>query len=214
MPKPLSSQSVSPVPYWEIVERALAESRQEPAATPPPTVYVSDLIARQTARLLELAEREPSAPGVLYWLGFELGERACVTTLVRPDGAADRSLLTSAVAWDEALAAVADAALVYLGEATSRPEEAPPASAELPFGWLAETCAGKLSVVIPSLREGAFELAKCTVYRHLEGGYRRLAAKELDAHLRIVPGYTDLRKYRPPPASARRRAALVNVAEV
>lgn len=212
MPKPLSSPSASPVPYWEVVERALA-SRPD-AATPPPTVYVSDLIARQSARLLELAEREPAAPAVLYWLGFELGERACVTTLVRPDAAVDRSLLTSALAWDEALAAVADASLVYLGEATSRPEEAPPASAEPPFGWLAGTVAGRLSVVIPPLRDGAFELAKCTVYRHLDGGYRRLASAELDAHLRVVPGYTDLRKYRPAPPPARVRAPLVNVAEV
>ncbi|HEX9730593.1 MAG TPA: hypothetical protein VGG06_01240 [Thermoanaerobaculia bacterium] len=211
MDQPRSSQSVSPVPYWEVVERALAPSRKAPAALP--TVYVSDLLARQSARLLELAERDPSAPPVLYWLGFELGERACVTTLVRPDGAVDRSLLTSAVAWDETLAAVADASLVYLGEATSRPEEAPPASPELPFGWLAESLAGRLSVVIPPLREGAFELAKCTVYRHLDGGYRRLAAGELDAHLRVVPGYTDLRKYRPAPPP-RPRAALVNVAEV
>lgn len=56
MDKPLSSPSASPVPYWEVVERALAPSRRAPAA--PPTVYVSDLLARQSARLLELAERE------------------------------------------------------------------------------------------------------------------------------------------------------------
>lgn len=219
MHKTRSTQSASPAPHWEMVEQALAGRHRGPkaptgAAAAPPIVYVSDLLARQTARLLELAERDPAAPRVLYWLGFELGERASVTTLVRPDAAAvDSSVLTSAVAWDEALAAVADASLSFLGEAVSRDPKTPATPGNLPFEWMTGSFAGALSVVIPPLSDGAFELAKCTVYRHLDGRYRRLAAAELDAHLRLVPGYTDLRKYRPAPPPRHARP-LANVAEV
>lgn len=50
---------------------------------------------------------------------------------------------------------------------------------------------GPISVVVPWFGRYGLRINECGVYRHLGGRFRGVS--DVDAHLRIMPGFADLR---------------------
>jgi len=194
--------------HWRVVEEALAgpprkrgRQRRSPArATALPTVYVTDEMARRSADLLARPRGGMAPPTAVFWLGLRGGVRACVTTLIVPEEASGNvaggdAVLASAVANDEIFSAVVGASLVYLGQVRSRP-----ALTQQPYPTAAPAAdvryQGALCVELPASANGksGFLLEDCLVWRQIAGERRLLAAAELDAHLRLVPAFKDLRR--------------------
>jgi hypothetical protein len=156
-----------------------------------PVVYLTDELARQTASLLDsFAQRRPSE-GVVYWFGFEQPGVAVITTLVVPN--ADTSggaVRTSAHANARAIELMVGTPLMYIGQAHSHPGghvcHSPTDDADT-FA----RCDGVISVVVPWFGRYGFHLDQCGVHRHINGRFRRV--EHLDEHLRVIPGFADLR---------------------
>lgn len=205
-------------PVWKAVEKALEDHhgkrrqarrafRRGPAKTrsggaPPgevPTVFLTETLARRTLEILEAPGGGSPGPGSVLWFGFEHGERACVTTLIVPEEAnRTDAVLASAVADEEVFSAIVSASLVFLGEvrladeeeeAETRDERAPDVRFE-----------GAFAIEVPTCRP--FDLEVCRVHRQIAGECRRIDAAELGGHLRLIPGFRDLRKRSRPPSSA------------
>ncbi len=202
-------RSAEKPPHWQVVEQALAKQwrgkgsrrrhrENDKAAAPkpkPPTVYLTSTLVRQTAKLLGPTSPQPS-PDVVYWLGFELEDRACVTTLVVPDtDTREHSSLTAAVASDEALATAADAPLVLLGQARALQRSGDATLPRTPRDRDISS-EGVFTVEILAFTKAGFDLASCAVFRQIDGKRRQITADEMDEHLRVLPGYKDLRKRR------------------
>lgn len=196
----------TPTPHWQLVEQALDHHQRDQrrasrarrrlrktgsAAAPPamPVVFVTDSLARQTARLLESAE-------VVYWFGFDCDDRASVTTLIIPedDQRAD-SILASAVADEELFSTIVGASLAFLGQVRTGPAAVAQAAA-LPGPRRDVRFEGALSIEVP--RNGSslstLGLDRCVVHRQIAGECHRIAADELRSHLRVIPGFRDLRR--------------------
>lgn len=157
-------------------------------------VYITDDLAQQTARLLDSFAQTRASEGVVYWFGIESAEVAVVTTLIVPDAdTTDGRVRTSSAANAAAIATVTGTALVYLGQAHSHPG---------PYVGHSdiddeETFArfdGAISVVVPWFGRYGLRTRDCGIYRHIKGRFREVT--EVDQHLRIVPGLTDLRRAR------------------
>jgi hypothetical protein len=156
-----------------------------------PIVYITNELAQQTAGLLEsFALRRPSE-GVVYWFGIESESAAIVTTLIVPDAnTADGSIRTSAAANAAAVGVIIGTPLVYLGQAHSHP------GSHVLHSKIddQETFArfdGAISVVVPWFGKYGLHVEECGVHRHLSGRFREI--RDIDAHLRILPGLADLR---------------------
>ncbi len=151
-----------------------------------PIVYLTDVLARQTAeRLDSFVNREP-AESLVYWFGFELGSRAVVTTLIVAD-----ALVAPAPADVARAPAVAGTPLVMLGLARSAPgSDVGRAAAGRACSDLAP---GLLVVVVPHAGRRGLALRECGVYRQNGGKLRQILPATLPAHIRIVPGHADLR---------------------
>jgi hypothetical protein len=160
---------------------------------PLPIVYVTEPLLAETARLLASFAAEEDSEGIVYWFGLEFGTKAIVTTLVVPE--ADTSggrICTSPAANGAAVRVTVDTPLVLLGQAHSHP------SRNVNHSWVddRDTFAqfpGAISVVVPHLGRRGMDLVMCGVHRYLEGRFCRLRNRELAAHLRVLPGYVDLR---------------------
>lgn len=159
-----------------------------------PVVYLPEALADQTAALLDSFAQEGPSEGVVYWFGFELADRAVVTTLIVP--AADTTggrISTSAECNAEAVGQIVGTPLVYLGQAHSHP------------GWQVghspvddrDTFArfdGAISVVVPWFGRYGFVLQDCGVHQHVGGQFRRV--ERVNEHLRLMPSLRDLRPVR------------------
>ena len=156
-----------------------------------PIVYVSDRLAQETARfLVSFADRRPSE-GVVYWFGMELGPRAVVTTLVVPDAdTTEGSVITSAAANADVVRRMVGTPLIYLGQAHSHPGSSVMHSSVDDTETFARF-EGALSIVVPWFGRYGLDLNTCGVHRHLGGRFR--SVRNVDEHVRILPGVLDLR---------------------
>jgi hypothetical protein len=200
-----------PVPYWKLVEDALDErygtkrqarsaaGRKESSrpgkasAEELPTLFLTLVQARQTLKVLETPKGVSPPPGVVYWLGFDCGKRACVTTLVVPaEEARSDAVLASAVADEEIFSAVVNTGLVFLGEVRLRCGQDPDRPG-LRFD-------GAFSIDVAPGR--TFDLGECRIHRRIGGECRQIPDAELRRHLRVIPGFKDLRDPRSPSRGA------------
>jgi hypothetical protein len=158
---------------------------------PLPLVYISEDLAQRTASLLDsFAQCRPSE-GVVYWFGIDEGHAAVVTTLIVPDAdTTDGVIRTSASANADAIGVIVGSSLVYLGQAHSHPG-ANVGHSHVDDRETFARCDGILSIVVPWFGRYGFNLAECGVHRHIDGRFRRV--NNVDAHIRTVPGLTDLR---------------------
>ncbi len=157
-----------------------------------PIIYISDALTARTAELLDSFAQSRPSEGIVYWFGFDFGNRAVVTTLVVPD--ADTSggaVSTSVEANAEAIALLVDTPLVHLGQAHSHPG--------MNVGHSsvddAETFSrfdGAISVVVPWFGRYGFILSECGVHRHIDGRFQRI--RNIHEHLRVFRGFADLRR--------------------
>jgi hypothetical protein len=157
-----------------------------------PIVYISDELATKTAFLLNsFADAKPSE-GVVYWFGIEQQQSAVVTTLIVPNADTTYgSVWTSALANSDAIRVTIGTALVYLGQAHSHPGSSVSHSLVDDSDTFA-LCEGILSIVVPWFGRYGIQLAECGVHRYV--GNRFMDVDRVDDHLRIVPGFADLRK--------------------
>lgn len=157
-----------------------------------PIIYISDVLAARTAELLDSFAQFRPSEGIVYWFGFEFGDRAVITTLVVPD--ADTSggaVSTSVEANAEAIALLVDTPLVHLGQAHSHPCTNVGHS---PIDDM-ETFSrydGAISVVVPWFGRYGFDLGECGVHRHIDGRFQRI--RNVHDHMRVFRGFTDLRR--------------------
>lgn len=200
-------------PAWQRVEEAVREHQEknkqihsvfrQPSpkngdeAGPPeghPTVFVTDMIARTSAKLVASATPKGPPAKVVYWFGFECGDRASVTTLIVPEKETNTdSILASAVANEEIFSAIVSASLVFLGQVRLQDDDddGDDGDDETERDIRFE---GALSIEIPrSQNPGRLELDQCRVYRQLDGNCHNIS-RQLNGHLRVIPGFKDLRK--------------------
>ncbi len=156
-----------------------------------PIVYIAHELAQETARLLDtFALRQPSE-GVVYWFGIERGDVAVVTTLIVPDADTEGGTVrTSAQANGSAIRVVVDTPLVYLGQAHSHPGWHVGHSSVDDTDTFAR-CDGVVSVVVPWFGRYGLHLDACGVHRHVRGRFVRIT--DVHDHLRVIPGFADLR---------------------
>jgi hypothetical protein len=156
-----------------------------------PVVYISDELAQRTAAFLDSFARRRPSEGVVYWFGIEDRRTAVVTTLVVPNADTTAgSVRTSPEVNAEALGVIVSTPLVYLGQAHSHPGHHVKHSCfddEQTFARFD----GAISVVVPWFGRYGLHLSECGIYRHESGRFREV--KDIDNHLRVVPGSQDLR---------------------
>jgi hypothetical protein len=156
-----------------------------------PVIYLTNELAQKTAMLLDSFALRCPSEGVVYWFGIESGNAAVITTLVVPDAdTSDGCVHTSAVTNAAAIRVITGSPLVYIGQAHSHPghhvSHSPVDDAET-FARFE----GAISVVVPWFGRYGLRINECGVYRHLGGRFRGVS--DVDAHLRIMPGFADLR---------------------
>lgn len=157
-----------------------------------PVIFMSHDLAQETARLLSTFAIQAPSEGVVYWFGLEREDMAVVTTLVVPDADTDGGAVhTSATANAQAIRVMVDTPLLYLGQAHSHPGAHVGHSAVDDADTFAR-CDGVISVVVPWFGRYGLRLEQCGVHRHIGGRFVRVT--ELERHLRLVPGLTDLRR--------------------
>ena len=204
-------------PVWRAVEKALEEHqgkkrqarrafRRAPgktrsggaAPTEAPTLFLTETLARRTLEILESPAGDMPEPGAVFWFGFEHGERACVTTLIVPEeeSRAD-AILASAVADEEVFSAIVGASLVFLGEvrlaAAEEDHDERVSDERVPDERVPDVrFEGAFAIEVPPM--GPFDLEECRVHRQIAGQCRRIGAEELRDHLRLIPGFKDLRQ--------------------
>jgi hypothetical protein len=156
-----------------------------------PVIFITQDLAEETARLLNtFAVRAPSE-GVVYWFGLERDDMAVVTTLIVPDADTEGGAVrTSAMANAQAIRVVVDTPLAYLGQAHSHPGEHVSHSAVDDADTFAR-CDGVISVVVPWFGRYGLRLDQCGVHRHIGGRFVRI--RDVQRHLRLIPGLSDLR---------------------
>ncbi len=157
----------------------------------PPIVYITNELAQNAAELLDsFAQLRPSE-GVVYWFGIEAGNTALVTTLIVPDADTTHgSVSTSAKANAAVMRTVVGTRLVYLGQAHSHPDSNVLHSSYDDNHTFA-AFDGAISVVVPWFGRYGFKLADCGIYRHQNGRFEEVM--NTDQHLRLIPGFKDLR---------------------
>lgn len=157
-----------------------------------PLIYITDVLAQQTAQLLDSFASYRPSEGVVYWFGIEHGSAAVVTTLLVPNAdTTEGSVYTSSEANAEALNVIVGSPLVYFGQAHSHPGRHVSHSCHDDESTFARFD-GAISVVVPWYGRYGLHLDQCGVHRH-EGGRFRVVRK-VEEHLRIIPGFADLRK--------------------
>lgn len=157
----------------------------------PPIVYITNELAQNTAKLLDsFAQLRPSE-GVVYWFGIEEENTAVVTTLIVPDAdTTDGSLSTSSKANADVMRSVVGTRLVYLGQAHSHPGSHVRHSCYDDNHTFA-AFDGAISVVVPWFGRYGFKREDCGIYRHQNGRFEEVM--NTDQHLRLIPGFKDLR---------------------
>ena len=158
-----------------------------------PIVYVTTTLLHETARLLASFAEVEDSEGVVYWFGFQLGDRAVITTLVVPNAdTTDGRVSTSAASNAEALGAIVGTPLLLIGQAHSHPFEYVGHSSVDDRDTFAQF-PGAISVVVPFFGREGFDLSMCGVHRHIEGKFRQIRSSQVHKHLRVVPGLADFR---------------------
>ncbi len=157
-----------------------------------PVVYITDDLAQQTAGLLDSFAQHRPSEGVVYWFGIEDTAAAVVTTLVVPNADTTAgSVRTSPEVNADALRVIVNTPLVYLGQAHSHPGPHVKHSCfddEQTFARFD----GAISVVVPWFGRYGLHLAECGVHRHRDGRFQEI--RNIDRHLRVIPGLRDLRR--------------------
>ena len=79
-----------------------------------------------------------------------------------------------------------------------------------PFQWVSHSWVddrdtfaqfpGALSVVVPFYGRLGMDLRTCGVHRHVAGSFRRIRAKDVEQHVRVLRGFVDLRRAHAPTA--------------
>lgn len=198
-------------PAWQRVEEAIhrhqkknqqvrgafrQEPKREEESRPPqghPTVFITNTLTRMSARLVRGSTPKTPPAEVVYWFGFECGEKASVTTLVVPEKeTTPDSILASAVANEEVFSAIVSASLIFLGQVRLQREgDEDLAEKELGPDIRFE---GALSIEVPPSQDpGRLELDQCRIYRQMGGKCRKISSRDLEGHLRVIPGFKDLR---------------------
>jgi hypothetical protein len=174
-------------------KRAKRQQRSEPQL---PVVHISDTLLSETGRLIASFAEGRDSEGLVYWFGFEFGDKVVVTTLIVPNADTTYGCIsTTPEANGEALGVIVGTPLVLLGQAHSHPGNGVRHS---PFDDR-ETFArfdGAISVVIPYYARRGVNLHRCGVHRHISGAFQLINNKQLDEHIVVVPGQADLRHRR------------------
>jgi len=156
------------------------------------TIFITDCLATETARLLDSFARLHPSEGVVYWFGIESADCAVVTSLIVPDADTSHGCIRTTVEANAlAVAATVNTPLVYLGQAHSHPGSSV-AHSSIDDTETFARFDGAISVVIPWFGRYGFNLEDCGVYRHLDGRFRPV--KQVHSHLRIIPGALDFRR--------------------
>jgi proteasome lid subunit RPN8/RPN11 len=156
-----------------------------------PVVFITDELARRSAMLLDSFAQEGPSEGVVYWFGLDQPGAAIVTTLVVPDADTSRGCIrTSARANAQAIELMVGTPLVYIGQVHSHPGAHVWHSATDDTDTFAR-CDGVISVVVPWFGRYGLHLDQCGVHRHIGGRFRRI--EHIDDHIRLIPGFADLR---------------------
>jgi hypothetical protein len=156
-----------------------------------PVVHITFELAQQTAKILRSFAEERPSEGVVYWFGIEREDIAVVTTLIVPNAdTSDGCIRTSVEANAAVVSAVTGTALVFIGQAHSHPgRHVAHSQVDDEEGFARFD--GAISLVVPWFGKYGMTIEECGVHRHINGKYLRVY--DLDAHLRILPGFADLR---------------------
>jgi hypothetical protein len=158
-----------------------------------PILYITERQLNETAELLASFAEETFSEGVVYWFGFECGNKSVVTTLIVPE--ADSSwgcITTTPEANARALEAIVGTPLVLLGQAHSHPKHGVRHSPVDDRDTFANFD-GAISVVVPYYGRKGLRLRRCGVHRHLAGRYRVVPPSRVGEHVRLLPAGIDLR---------------------
>jgi hypothetical protein len=159
-----------------------------------PVVYITDTLLAETGRLIASFAEGSESEGVVYWFGFELGDKAVVTTLIVPNANTSHGCIsTSPGANGEALGVIVGTPLVLLGQAHSHPGERvrhSPVDDRETFARFD----GGLSVVVPHFARRGVDLSRCGVHRHVDGAFKFIRPERVGEHVVVVPGQADLRR--------------------
>ena len=175
-----------------LMKRTKKKKRADPKL---PVLYIADTLLCETGRLIASFAEARDSEGVVYWFGFEFGDKAIVTTLVVPDADTTHGCIsTSPEVNAEALGVIVGTPLVLLGQAHSHPGNGvrhSPVDDRETFSRFE----GAISVVVPHYARRGVDLRRCGVHRHTGGAFQLVNTKQLDEHIVIVPGQADLRRY-------------------
>jgi hypothetical protein len=154
-------------------------------------IYITEELGERTAQLLDSFASEQPSEGIVYWFGLELEKCSVVTTLIVPEAdTRDGCIQTSVEANAEVIRVIVGSPLVLIGQAHSHPGRNVSHSSvddEQSFARFD----GALSVVVPWFGRYGFRIEECGLHRHVGGRFVRV--RDSYAHLRIVPGFADLR---------------------
>ncbi len=156
-----------------------------------PVVHITHELAQETARILSSFATERPSEGIVYWFGIERGDAAVVTTLIVPDADTnDGCIRTSVEANAAAITVITGTPLVFIGQAHSHPgRHVSHSQVDDEEGFARFD--GAISVVVPWFGKYGLSIEQCGVHRHMNGKYSRV--RDIEAHLRILPGFADLR---------------------
>ena len=159
-----------------------------------PVLHITDTLLAETGRLIASFAADRDSEGVVYWFGFELGDKSVVTTLIVPDADTSHGCIsTSPEVNAEVLSRIVGTPLALLGQAHSHPGN------KVRHSWVddRDTFArfdGAISVVVPYFARRGINLRRCGVHRHLGGAFHLVNNKQLDRHIVVIPGHADLRR--------------------
>lgn len=168
---------------------------QRHAETSLPVLHITDTLLAETGRLIASFAADRDSEGVVYWFGFEFGDKSVATTLIVPDADTTHGCIsTSPEVNAEVLSRIVGTPLALLGQAHSHPGN------EVRHSWIddRDTFArfdGAISVVVPYFALRGINLRRCGVHRHVGGAFQLVNTKQLDKHIVVVPGHADLRRY-------------------
>lgn len=88
------------------------------AETSLPVLYITDTLLAETGRLIASFAAHRDSEGVVYWFGFEFGDKSVVTTLIVPDADTTHGCIsTSPEVNAEVLSHIVGTPLALLGQA-------------------------------------------------------------------------------------------------
>lgn len=158
-----------------------------------PILYITEGQLQKTAELLASFAEETLSEGVVYWFGFESGDKSVATTLIVPEANSSWGCITTTPeANARALEAIVGTPLILLGQAHSHPRHRVRHSRVDDRDTFANFD-GAISIVVPYYGRKGLKLRRCGVHRHLAGRYRVISPSRVSEHIRLFPAAIDLR---------------------